>query len=235
LYDAIIDLGGTLTRFTEYPGVGHASWEPARREPALTPWAMSHVKGIEHGHPDPAENVTGEASSANRVDLRWDSPSDNTNPDNQVWYYNIFRDGELIAETDPVHTWDYDTDVSASTEHRYSVSVVNFFFHESEMTKEIAVNIPSGLHPLYTNSEAGFGLQVNHRDNELHYFISERQYVTITLYSIDGKIISTLYEGMQQEGHQQVPMHNNNLKPGLYFIRLHTDSRQESSKFVVTK
>jgi predicted peptidase len=38
IYNAIIQLGGKKTRYTEYPGVKHNSWENAGREKALLPW-----------------------------------------------------------------------------------------------------------------------------------------------------------------------------------------------------
>jgi predicted peptidase len=41
IYNKIIELGGKQTKYTEYPGVKHNSWENALREPALLPWLFS--------------------------------------------------------------------------------------------------------------------------------------------------------------------------------------------------
>lgn len=38
IYNAIKQLGGKRTKYTEYPGVKHNSWENAGREKALLPW-----------------------------------------------------------------------------------------------------------------------------------------------------------------------------------------------------
>ncbi|THU38110.1 phospholipase [Niastella caeni] len=41
IYEAIIKLGGKKTKYTEYPGVKHNSWENVGRESALLPWLFS--------------------------------------------------------------------------------------------------------------------------------------------------------------------------------------------------
>jgi predicted peptidase len=44
IYNAIIQKGGKLTRYTEYPGVKHNSWENVNREAELPDWLLSQVK-----------------------------------------------------------------------------------------------------------------------------------------------------------------------------------------------
>lgn len=41
IYNAIIKLGGKKTKYTEYPGVKHNSWENVSREKALLPWLFA--------------------------------------------------------------------------------------------------------------------------------------------------------------------------------------------------
>jgi predicted peptidase len=41
IYNEIIKLGGKNTKYTEYPGVKHNSWENVSRENALLPWLFA--------------------------------------------------------------------------------------------------------------------------------------------------------------------------------------------------
>jgi predicted peptidase len=41
IYNAIVQLGGKRTKYTEYPGVKHNSWENVSREATLLPWLFS--------------------------------------------------------------------------------------------------------------------------------------------------------------------------------------------------
>ncbi len=41
LYKEIVKLGGKLTRYTEYPGVKHNSWDNVNQEPELPSWLLS--------------------------------------------------------------------------------------------------------------------------------------------------------------------------------------------------
>jgi len=41
---ALEDVGAADTRYTEYPGEGHQSWEKAYREPELFPWLFAQAK-----------------------------------------------------------------------------------------------------------------------------------------------------------------------------------------------
>jgi predicted peptidase len=41
IYNEIIKLGGKNTKYTEYPGVKHNSWENVSREKELLPWLFS--------------------------------------------------------------------------------------------------------------------------------------------------------------------------------------------------
>ena len=41
IYNAVIKMGGKKTKYTEYPGVKHNSWENVSREKALLPWLFA--------------------------------------------------------------------------------------------------------------------------------------------------------------------------------------------------
>ncbi len=46
IYNAIIKLGGKKTKYTEYPGVKHNSWENVSREKALLPWLFEQRRPL---------------------------------------------------------------------------------------------------------------------------------------------------------------------------------------------
>jgi hypothetical protein len=143
MYKAILSADGKHVRYTEYPGVGHAAWTPAWQEPTLEWWLLAQEKGTKHGMPDTVENLRYEIVQNTQVKLLWGPPADMTNPDNQVWYYRIFRDFNLIAEVDNVDTAFIDSNVAPASTHSYNISTVNYFFKESWRTTPIAIRIPS--------------------------------------------------------------------------------------------
>jgi len=128
MYQAIVDAGGHEVRYTEYPGVKHNAWDFAWKESTLMSWLLAQRKGISHGAPDPPENCSCQIISQNRHQLQWNPPSDTNNPDNQIWYYRLYRDNQLLAEVDNIYTSFVD---STATDQAYNLSAVNYFFHES--------------------------------------------------------------------------------------------------------
>jgi poly(3-hydroxybutyrate) depolymerase len=145
MYKAILNANGRQVRYTEYPGVGHAAWTPAWEEPTLEAWLLAQEKGVVHAKPDTVENLRYEIVNGTQVKLAWDSPSNVTNPDNQVWYYKIFRDSGLIAEIDNVQLSFVDTEAANASTHMYSTSTVNYFYEGSMRTAPLTVNVPSPL------------------------------------------------------------------------------------------
>ena len=91
-------------------------------------WLLAQSKGISHGAPDPPENCSCQIISQNQHKLQWSPPSDTNNPDNQIWYYRLYRDNQLLAEVDHIYTSFVD---STATSQAYNLSAVNYFFHES--------------------------------------------------------------------------------------------------------
>lgn len=142
MYKAILQASGIRVRYTEYPGVGHAAWTPAWQEPTLTSWLLAQERGVSHGAPDTVENVGYEIVAGSQVKLSWRPPSKRANPDNQLWYYRVFRDFNIIAEVDNVDTTFGDAGVTQGRTYLYNLSAVNYFFKESQRTTPIAVTLP---------------------------------------------------------------------------------------------
>jgi poly(3-hydroxybutyrate) depolymerase len=141
IYQAILNAGGRLVRYTEYQGVGHAAWEPAWKEPTLESWLLAHEKGVKHGTPDMVQNLKYKIISNTNVELAWDLSYDNTDPDKYVWYYLLLRDFEIIAEIDNTDSTYMDLNLESSSTYTYSISAINYFFERSKGSV-VSVDIP---------------------------------------------------------------------------------------------
>lgn len=125
VYNEIVRLGGRQTRYTEYPGVKHNSWENVAREKTLRRWLFLQKKDMTTGVPEAVVNLKGQRQPENTIKLSWSAPG------KEIWYYKIFRDNTLIAEADG--------DVAGFTDSggnsgkaTYRVVAVNYYFRESK-------------------------------------------------------------------------------------------------------
>lgn len=137
IYKAVIDNGGKQIRYTEYPGVGHNVWDYTKNENALPYWLLAQRNGAVHGSPDAVTNFKETIVNSRKIKLEWEKPTDTTKTDNQIWYYKIYRNEEVIKEADNSITSIYDTTVLANKSYQYKISVVNFFFKESKQSPGI--------------------------------------------------------------------------------------------------
>ena len=141
MVQAILNAGGTQVRYTEYPGVKHAAWEPAGREPTLESWLLVQRNGVKHSFPDTVENFSSKTIQGRGVQVSWNPPSDAANPDNQVWYYRLFRDQQLLVELDKFHLTFLDSTAQGGVPRLYNASSVNYFFKESRRTTPVSVTV----------------------------------------------------------------------------------------------
>lgn len=139
MYQEVNARGGKLFRYTEYSGVGHNVWDYTKNETTLPYWLLAQKKGIVHGEPDSTNNFSVSLLNGSKVKLAWQSPSELNKGDNEPWYYKIYRNGELLKETD--NTEFVDTTAAVNTLLAYQVSVVNFYFQESARSKAIFTKI----------------------------------------------------------------------------------------------
>lgn len=138
IFNAIKAKGGTLVKYTEYPGVGHNVWDYPRNEDT---WIRYQKKGEIHGNPGPAHDLAAVKDNMNHIILTWNPPADQTNKDNRAWYYNIFRNNEIIKEIDSPLTTFTDTLAVKGTTYSYKISVMNFFFNESEASAPVSITV----------------------------------------------------------------------------------------------
>jgi poly(3-hydroxybutyrate) depolymerase len=138
LYNAIKAIGGTHVKYSEYEGVGHNVWEYPRNE---NRWLLAQRKSSVHGIPDGVVNFSGRIDTDNHISLEWESP-DVAKSDNKAWYYNIYRNDEILKEVDSPETHFTDTSAIPGMTYKYSVSVVSYFFRESEPSAGLFLEIP---------------------------------------------------------------------------------------------
>lgn len=130
IYEETIRQGGTKVRYTEYPGVKHSSWENVSREKTLPKWLFSQERGKSSDFTPSVTKFAAEVKNE-AVMLNWSGVPITTNPDKEVWYYKLFRDGKLLTEIDG-DAINYTDQKSVRGSHTYSITAVNFFFKESE-------------------------------------------------------------------------------------------------------
>ena len=83
-------------------------------------------------------------------------------------------------------------------------------------------------------SIAEFSIYPNPASNELtlNYRFAKKQQLLIKLYSMSGKVIKTFDLGLQNPGNHSKKLNINELPPGIYILRLQTDSQVVTRKVV---
>lgn len=142
MYKAILSADGKHVRYTEYPGIDHAAWIPAWREPTLTAWLLAQEQSVTHGKPDTVENLACVILNGSQIKLAWHAPTIVAGSNNQIWYCKIFRDFDLIADLDNTHSTFIDSGVAGASTYSYNMSAVNYFFEESRRTTPITIKTP---------------------------------------------------------------------------------------------
>lgn len=142
MYQAVLDHGGKQIRYTEYPGVGHNVWDYTRDETTLPYWLLAQRKGETHENPDTVRSFVVSVTAENTIKLDWTPPLGKQTRDGKVWYYRIFRDGQIIKEADNIFTTFTDTTVLPGTNYAYQISAVNFYFKESSRVRSRWVKVP---------------------------------------------------------------------------------------------
>lgn len=137
-----MDLGGTQIRYTEYPGVGHNTWDYTRYETTLQTWLLAQRKGSVHVSPANVSNLHGAQTSPNKVTLQWNVPDENAQTqDNKVWYCKIYRDNVVIKEIYNNNSSFIDSTVLVGNSYEYKISAVNYYFKESVLSEQVIVDL----------------------------------------------------------------------------------------------
>ena len=138
IYDEIIKLGGKTVRYTVYPGVKHNSWVNAAKEKTLETWLFKQEKGKTAGSPDKPKGLTVEQNGWNNI-LSWQLPDKPSKSDNEIWYYIILRNDEVLAEVDgDVNTYK-DFVILDHKYYSYRLIAVNYYFKKSKSTETVRI------------------------------------------------------------------------------------------------
>lgn len=140
LYNAVLELGGTQIKYTEYPRVEHNVWDYTDDETTLPYWLLAQKKGQVHEKPRNVENFTAEIMEVNKVFLQWNVENNNRENDNRVWYCRIYRNDILIKEVYNNHS-NYTDYVITPGIYEYKISAVNFYFKESDKSDPVVLTL----------------------------------------------------------------------------------------------
>lgn len=141
MYEAVIQLGGEQIRYTEYEGVAHNVWDYTGQEQTISIWLMAQKKGSTHSSPsvsiDPHYSL-----EQGGVLLSWTASAVfPATSDDDIWYVEILRDGELLAEINSDNSTYLDPDVEKGMNYEYQITGVNYFFKRGQ-TENIFIEVP---------------------------------------------------------------------------------------------
>ena len=237
MYYALLDIGGELVRYTEYPGVGHNAWDYVGQEYTLYPWLFAQQLGAEHGYPDPAENYAAILNEDNHPELSWDAPSDQSGEDKYIWAYRIYRDSVLLETLNNNVLSFEDTEAEPDSFYTYSVAAMNYFFHEAVWTGEI--EITTGPEPeLYVPVLSALS-QLEVYPNPVHERVNialtlvEETRLSLEIYSTLGQRIDRVCEGIRLPGEYHFEWMRGNIPEGVYLLVIREGKNTLTRKMVV--
>jgi len=236
MHRAILAAGGTHVRYTEYPGVGHNSWDNVGQEATLDRWLLTQQKGSVHETPGSAESFKVSLSNKNRPKLEWTPPADESTDDKKIWCYKIYRDSELFATLNDNKLVIIDSTAISETQYSYSVSAVNYYFNESSWSTEIAITTPLYLkienlisanstfsvypNPVIENASLSFKLESNSR-------------VSIQIFNSLGQLADKITDGVFTQGAHTIEWNARNLSEGLYFGVFESKDKKSTTKILI--
>ncbi len=137
VYHALVALGATRMRYTNYPDRGHEIWNLAANEPAWTEWMFAHSK-CDTTCPAPTGKLTLELArlDAGALRLTWNDIRNPAEKADQIWYYQIFSGEDLIGTTEFDQTsFDIPPDKINGT---FAVRAINYCFGASERSNTVS-------------------------------------------------------------------------------------------------
>lgn len=140
LYQAVIDEGGTMIRYTEYPGVGHNVWDYTGKETTLPYWLLAQRRGSVHFSPEAIAGFNAELTPENKVSLNWDLPSEAAE-DNTIWYCKIYRDDTVVREVYNDSNHYVDSTALEPGDYVYGITGVNYYYRESVHSRQVTIAI----------------------------------------------------------------------------------------------
>ena len=191
--------------------------------------------------PDVPTNLEG-ISGDNEITLTW-----NSNSEDVISHYNIFRSLDPKFNPDTCQFFStsrenkyIDGNLVNSDRYYYRVLAVDFAENESEYSDSISVFIEVGVkkYDLIINS---YDLSQNYPNpfnpsTSIIYSIMEKSHVTLNIFDVLGRKISTIVNKEQPQGKYEIEFDASQLTSGVYFYRIHVyPTNSGSAEFVNTK
>ena len=239
MYFELLSLGDKNVRYTEYPGVGHDSWNNVALETTLTTWMMSQVKGSTHNvSPDSISNLEYSIENNNNVRLQWQKPNNDSCLDKTVWYYKVYRDEKLIASVNEANNTKYtDEQTNADTTYKYQIVAVNYFFNESEISSQLLVTIPSlptfAENISYLNKQFEIYPNPIKTNATIKFENKSTGNISIKIYNLLGHEIQTLTNEVYISGSHSIPFNKGVLSKGIYLLVMRTHEFSKTIRFTV--
>jgi poly(3-hydroxybutyrate) depolymerase len=135
IYEAVLSYGGKQIRYTEFKGVKHDAWNYVNDNDTYK-WLLAQRKGLpDGGPPGTATDLRARVLSDKNVLLEWSPPRD----EKDLWYYKIYRDNILVGEAGNNVSSFTDLNATESNAFNYKISVVNYYFKESDQSARARV------------------------------------------------------------------------------------------------
>lgn len=137
---------------------------------------------------------------------------------------------------DPFYVDTYNTPGSCS-----DIFIVDDLFYVSDMSSlRILGNNLTGLTDGIISTPSIFSLSRNHPNpfnatTTFSYSLPEQSEVTLSIYNILGRRVSTLFDGNKQAGYHTVTWHADHNPSGVYFARLEIGDWSQNIKMVLLK
>ena len=163
---------------------------------------------------DAPENVEATATSTSSIIITWDKVEN-------ALSYNIYRDGELLDDTE--NTNYTDEDLEYNTEYCYTIEAVNGKETSDESEEVCVKTLGEGVE----EHETSFNIYPNPVNDKL-YIETLTQTQTIEIYDIYGRL--QVSEMPRCQGGFVIEV--SNLTPGVYSVIIKTDDEAVVRRFV---
>lgn len=182
------------------------------------------------------ENLSASLKTGSSVELIWKK-----NEDDDLFYYNIYRsnqenDGYKKIGATKANT--YVDNLSSDSTYYYIVSGIDFNGNEGDFSNVASTTtsfadgktvIPKSAH-LYQNYPNPFNPETT-----IHFYLPTEQNVEISLYSVQGKLIKTLYSGIKPKGESILRLQGTDLPSGSYIIEMEANNKVQRIKAIMLK
>jgi hypothetical protein len=237
MYSALLNSGGKVVRYTEYPGVGHNSWNNVGNETTLYPWLFAQQLESVHGYPESATNFSVQLNDENYPLLNWNAPEDQSNEDKYIWAYRIYRNGEQYKTLNNDILTYSDVDTEPDSEYTYSVAAMNYYFHEAPLSKEIAIKTEyTSLIDYISASSYDIKIYPNPVINKLNISLKMKSGTNAKLYIVNtsGQEMAALLNQTLLPGDYIFNWNVSHLSKGVYSLVIQTNERIEAIPFIIS-